>query len=163
MEIADDQSQNVSIRQSALVQLKNAIKRYWNTTKNEMSKQEKSAILNALVPAFIQSSNSYPLLKIYKDIFGIVVGFTFKEWLPVETIVSSLNANQNPIPILHIIIAIETNFEIAIVEEERKFFYEFLKVILPPLLAFVQRNSHEEVIYLAMKIIWKIVHYEVSH
>lgn len=102
-------------------------------------------------------------MKIYKDIFGIVVGFTFKEWLPVETIVSSLNANQNPIPILHIIIAIETNFEIAIVEEERKFFYEFLKVILPPLLAFVQRNSHEEVIYLAMKIIWKIVHYEVSH
>lgn len=34
MQIADDQSQNIAIRQAALVQLKNAIRKFWNSKEN---------------------------------------------------------------------------------------------------------------------------------
>jgi hypothetical protein len=32
MEIADDQNQNVAVRQASLVQFKNTIKKYWSAT-----------------------------------------------------------------------------------------------------------------------------------
>jgi len=58
------------------------------------------------VQAFIQSSNVFSLLKLYKDIVSTIVGFAHKDWLPTEALINSLNSNQNPIAILHMIIAI---------------------------------------------------------
>lgn len=34
MEIGDDQNQNLGIRQAALVQFKNVVRRYWNAKEN---------------------------------------------------------------------------------------------------------------------------------
>lgn len=39
MEITDDQSLDLGIRQAALVQLKNTIKKYWNSTQNPISNE----------------------------------------------------------------------------------------------------------------------------
>lgn len=39
MEIADDQGLELGIRQAALVQLKNTIKKYWNSEQNPISNE----------------------------------------------------------------------------------------------------------------------------
>ena len=39
----------------------------------------------------------------------------------------------------------------------------FIKAIFPSFVELIQKNTHEEVIYLIMKIIWKIVHYQVAN
>lgn len=111
----------------------------------------------------MRASDSYPLLQLYKEIVCNIVGYAYKTWLPLETICTRLQTDQNPVPMLHLILAIETNFELSIHDEEREAFYSMLKILLPCLHILAQRNTNEEVIYLLTKILWKVVHYEVSH
>lgn len=82
--------------------------------------------------------------------------------MPIEEIINSITNNQDVVPVLHMLIAIATSFEFSITDEERNYFYSFLKQILPHLNQLRQRNTDSEVIYLLTKFIWKSVHYDLS-
>jgi hypothetical protein len=91
MEIADDYNLTIMIRQGALVQLKSVVKMYWSSKQHEISSQEKQKIIEILIPAFVRCANTYPLLKIYKEVITIVIGFVHQEWVPIEVLCRGLN------------------------------------------------------------------------
>ena len=66
MMIADSAAYDLQVRQSALVQFKNAIKRHWNSTKFSISAADKSQIVNNLVNAFIRTASIPLLLRLYR-------------------------------------------------------------------------------------------------
>ena len=70
----------------------------------------------------------------YKEIFTIIVGKEYRNWLPVVTIVDRIAQEQDLVPLLHILLAIAASFEFSITEEERQHFFDFLKLTLPTLL-----------------------------
>lgn len=68
MEIINDYSLGVPIKQAALIQLKNNIKAKWKpkNEKLELSAAEKNDIRNALLKAIIQCSKNHMLIKLYR-------------------------------------------------------------------------------------------------
>lgn len=162
MEIVDDSNSNEAVRQAALIQLKNTIKKFWKAKSFEIEPEEKEKIKSILMVAMIRCSQSHKLIKLYKEIVTIVVGHEYQKWLPTQDILAKISKDEDLVPVLHMLIAITTSFEFSITEEERSFFYEFLKQVLPHLNLLRQRNSTPEVIYLLTKILWKTVHYDLS-
>jgi hypothetical protein len=61
--------------------------------------------------------------------------------LPTETILAKIRADEDLIPMMHILVAIATSFEFSITEDEREFFFNFLEQILPDLNLLRQRNT----------------------
>lgn len=162
MEIVDEGALQVEVKQAALIQLKNHVKLHWNAKREEMDRQEKDTIKNALLLAVIRCNRNHKLIKIYKEIFTIIVGFEYRNWLPVVPIVERIREEQDLVPLLHILLAIAASFEFSITEEERHFFFEFLKSALPALLQLISKRQDHELIYLSIKFLWKAVHYEIS-
>lgn len=74
----------------------------------------------------IRVSKSYKLIKLYKEVICTIVGHEYQTWLPTETILAKIRANEDLIPMMHILVAIATSFEFSITEEEREFFFKFL-------------------------------------
>lgn len=162
MEIVDEGALPVEVKQAALIQLKNHVKLHWNAKREEMDRQEKESIKNALLLAVIRCNRNHKLIKIYKEIFTIIVGFEYRNWLPVVPIVERIAEGQDLVPLLHILLAIAASFEFSITEEERHYFFEFLKAALPALLQLISKHQEHELIYLSIKFLWKAVHYEIS-
>lgn len=162
MEIVDEATLQVEVKQAALIQLKNHIKLHWNAKREEMDRQEKDNIKNAILLAVIRCNRNHKLIKIYKEIFTIIVGFEYRSWLPVVPIVERIQEEQDLVPLLHILLSIAASFEFSITEEERHFFFEFLKTALPALLQLISKRQDHELIYLSIKFLWKAVHYEIS-
>lgn len=48
------------------------------------------AILGVLVPAFTRAANSYVMVKLYKEVVSIIIGFVYKVWMPVEQLCQQL-------------------------------------------------------------------------
>lgn len=65
-------------------------------------------------------------------------------------------------PLLHILLSIAASFEFSITEDERSYFFEFIKVVLPVLLHLITKHQDYELIYLSIKFLWKAVHYEIN-
>ena len=75
MVIADTANYDLPIRQAALVQFKNAARKYWNSTAYEIQATDKNQIVSALVDAFIRISGIPILLNLYKEIVTLIIGF----------------------------------------------------------------------------------------
>ena len=76
MEIIDDQSVDIPVKQAALIQLKNTIRARWkvkNEKEIELMSEEKNMIKNALVMAVIRCAKNHKLIKLYREIITIVV------------------------------------------------------------------------------------------
>lgn len=110
----------------------------------------------------IRVSKNYKLIKLYKEVICTIVGHEYKTWLPTEAILAKIRANEDLIPMMHVLVAIATSFEFSITEDERDFFFNFLTEILPDLNLLRQRNTDSELIYLMMKFLWKAAHYEIN-
>jgi hypothetical protein len=162
MEIVDEVGLQVEVKQAALIQLKNHIKLHWQAKKDEMDKSEKEAIKNAILLAVIRCNRNHKLIKLYKEIFTIIIGMEYKHWLPVVPIVERITQEQDLVPLLHILLAIAASFEFSITEEERQHFFNFLKCVLPCLLELLNKRQDHELIYLSIKFLWKAVHYEIN-
>ena len=85
MEIIDSVCIKIEIRQAALVQLKNSIRAKWkqmssntNTRNTAISSKEKEFIRVNIIQSVLRIANNYPLLKQYKEILTILVGYDFK-------------------------------------------------------------------------------------
>lgn len=117
MQIVDDQTLPVEVKQAALIQLKNHIKLHWTAKKVEMEKQEKQTIKNTILLAVIRCNKNHKLIKIYKEIFTIIIGHEYKTWLPVVPIVERIKQQQDLVPLLHMLLAIAASFEFSITEE----------------------------------------------
>lgn len=162
MEIVDEVGLQVEVKQAALIQLKNHIKLHWQAKKEEMDSSEKEAIKNAILLAVIRCNRNHKLIKLYKEIFTIIIGMEYRNWLPVVPIVERINQEQDLVPLLHILLAIAASFEFSITDEERQHFFNFLKVVLPCLLELLNKRQDHELIYLSIKFLWKAVHYEIN-
>jgi hypothetical protein len=79
----------------------------------------------------VRCSKSYKLIKLYKEIICIIVGNEYKNWMPVEQIVAKLQADEDLIAMMNVLIAIATSFEFSITEDERNHFFRFLQKVLP--------------------------------
>jgi hypothetical protein len=90
MEIVDEVGLQVEVKQAALIQLKNHIKLHWQSKKDEMDKSEKEAIKNAILLAVIRCNRNHKLIKLYKEIFTIIIGMEYRHWLPVVPIVERI-------------------------------------------------------------------------
>lgn len=66
MAIADNPAFELPIRQAALVQMKIAVKKYWDSTAFTISVADKNQIANTLIDAIIRVSQIQLLLRIYK-------------------------------------------------------------------------------------------------
>ena len=69
MEIIDDNSLDISIKQAALVQLKNTIRLKWKPKKDkegELQAEEKNMIKKSIVMAVIRCAKIFQLIKLYR-------------------------------------------------------------------------------------------------
>lgn len=73
MEIVDDPSLPVEVKQASLIQLKNNFKLRWQSKKDEIDKAEKELIKSALLVAVIRCNKNFKLIKLYKEIFTIII------------------------------------------------------------------------------------------
>ena len=112
MEIIDDGSLNVPIKQAGLIQLKNTIKAKWKckTESLQMSQDEKISIRNSLITAVCRCAQHPLLIKIYREIISTVIGYEYENWIPIEEIIGKLHKNEDVVPIFHCILGICTNF-----------------------------------------------------
>lgn len=88
MELIDDPSLEVPIKQAALIQLKNNIKGKWKP-KNEgimLDAEEKKNIRDSLIRAVARCAQLPILLKLYREIVCIVIGFEYEVWAPLQEI-----------------------------------------------------------------------------
>ena len=90
MEIVDDAHLQVEVKQAALIQLKNTIKLRWSAKREELEPTEKESIRGALLLAVMRCHRSHKLIKLYKEVFTIIIGHDYKQWLPVRQIVDLL-------------------------------------------------------------------------
>ena len=90
MEIVDDQTQTLDVKQAALIQLKNNVKMRWSAKKEEIEITEKDQIKGALLVAVIRCNRTHKLIKLYKEIFTIIIGYDYKTWFPVMPIMDRL-------------------------------------------------------------------------
>ena len=86
MEIVDEQTLDVSLKQAALIQLKNMIEAHWNKKQDSLllGIEEKNMIKNSLVTAVIRCAKVHELIKLYREIITIIVKHEFREWLPLQ-------------------------------------------------------------------------------
>ena len=126
MEIVDDVSLPIDVKQAALIQLKNTIKLRWNAKKDELSPEEKNMIRGAILVAVTRCQKSHKLIKLYKEIFTNITNHDYKIWLPIHEIINSINADQHVPSLIHILLAISSTFEFSISEEERIHFFEVI-------------------------------------
>jgi hypothetical protein len=56
-------------------------------------------------------------------------------------IVERIGQEQDLVPLLHILLAIAASFEFSITEEERIYFFGFLKTALPALLELINKRQ----------------------
>lgn len=80
----------------------------------------------------------------------------------MREIVEMLNQGKDITPLLHVLLAIAASFEFSITEEERTYFFAFLKTALPALQNLLNQSQESEYIYLCIKFLWKAVHYEIN-
>ena len=119
-------------------------------------------IKNSLVMAMIRCAKDHKLIKLYREVICNVVGFEYEHWLPINDIVSKLDMGEDISAVLYSIIGVCTSFEFCVGEKQKNIFSEFLKLIYPKLLVTVQNNiNNSEIVYLALKIIWKSSHYDM--
>ena len=124
MEIVDDQTLTLEVKQAALVQLKNNVKLRWLAKKEEIDHSEKEQIKGALLLAMIRCNRSHKLVKLYKEVFTNIIGHEYRQWFPVTAIMERIQQEQDLVPLLHVLLAIATSFEFSITEEERQYFFE---------------------------------------
>ena len=74
MEIVDDSSLAIEVKQAALIQLKNLVKLRWQAKEDEIDPKEKEQIKGALLLAVIRCQQAHKLIKLYKEIFTIIIG-----------------------------------------------------------------------------------------
>ena len=72
----------------------------------------------------IRCQKTHKLIKLYKEIFTIIIGHEYKKWFPVIPIMERIQQEQDLAPLLHVLLAISASFEFTITEEERAYFYE---------------------------------------
>lgn len=73
--------------------------------------------------AVTRCHRNHKLIKLYKEVFTIITGHEYRQWLPVHDIVEMLNHGKDITPLLHILLAIAASFEFSITEEERTYFF----------------------------------------
>lgn len=93
MKIADNSDISIPIKQGALIQLKNTIKKYWSATSYSICEEEKQTIMGNLVMAFIRSSHTFQLIKLYREVVSAVIGFEHKRWIPIDDLLGRINNN----------------------------------------------------------------------
>ena len=116
MEIVDEGSLPVEVKQAALIQLKNTIKLRWLAKREELEKSEKESIRGALVLAVMRCHRNHKLIKLYKEIITIITGHDYQQWLPVRQIVDLLPQDTDTSALLHILLAMAASFEFSITE-----------------------------------------------
>jgi hypothetical protein len=124
MEIVDDQSLPVEVKQASLIQLKNNFKLRWQSKKDEIDKAEKELIKSALLVAVIRCNKNFKLIKLYKEIFTIIITYEYRTWMPVQPILERILHDQDIASLIHVLIAIASSFEFSITEEERTYFFQ---------------------------------------
>jgi hypothetical protein len=80
MEIIDEPSLEVGLKQGALVQLKNIIRNKWKPKKDkvgELTEAEKAKIRSAVVVAIIRCAQCHMLIKLYREILTILISYDF--------------------------------------------------------------------------------------
>ena len=104
MEIVDDSSLQVDVKQAALIQLKNTIKIRWSAKKEELEPAQKQHIKNALILAVMRCHKTHKLIKLYKQVITIIVGHEYKQWLPVRQVVDMIAKGQDITALLHVLL-----------------------------------------------------------
>ena len=87
MLIADTTNYDLPIRQAALVQFKNAVRKYWDSTAFQIQPADKNQIVSSLIDAFVRISGISILLNLYREIVTLIIGFEHKNWMPTEALV----------------------------------------------------------------------------
>ena len=128
MEIVDDPSLVLEVKQAALVQLKNNIKMRWLAKKEEIDPKEKEQIKGALLLAVIRCQQAHKLIKLYKEVFTIIIGHEYKTWFPINAIIERIQQEQDLVPLIHVLLAMAASFEFSITEEERTYFFEVTSI-----------------------------------
>ena len=75
MEIVDEGSVEIPIKQAALMQLKNTIRARWkpkNEKESPLNVEEKKMIQNSLVMAVIRCAKIHKLIKLYREIITVI-------------------------------------------------------------------------------------------
>ena len=75
MEIIDDHNSNFSIKQAAMIQLKNTIKLRWNARTDFLDPNDKEVIKNTIITAIIRCGKDYKLVKLYREVLKLIVNF----------------------------------------------------------------------------------------
>lgn len=74
--------------------------------------------------AVMRCHRNHKLIKLYKEIFTIIIGHEYRQWLPIRQIVDLLAEGNDITALLHVLLAIAASFEFSITEEERTYFFE---------------------------------------
>ena len=74
--------------------------------------------------AVMRCYRNHKLIKLYKEIFTIIIGHEYRQWLPIRQIVDLLAEGNDITALLHVLLAIAASFEFSITEEERTYFFE---------------------------------------
>lgn len=112
MHVVDDGNIGFPVKQAALIQLKNVLKAKWRP-KNEsmqLAGEERLQIRDSLITAVIRCAQHPMLIKLYREIICIVVGYEYENWMPIDEILAKLHKNEDITSVFHCILGICTNF-----------------------------------------------------
>ena len=60
--------------------------------------------------AVMRCHRNHKLIKLYKEIFTIIIGHEYRQWLPVKQIIELLSEGNDITPLLHVLLAIAASF-----------------------------------------------------
>lgn len=137
MMIADKSDLEINIRQFAVADLKNNIKKYWSPKKDKprFSDEDKNMMRNNLLDALIRSADNSKLSKLYCKIIYDVCAYDYPTNWPeiVPAATNRMSASENPSEIFGCCLALQQVFDNLQFEmhEKRKTLENIIPLVLP--------------------------------